>query len=78
MCFPDNQPDQRLITMNTNVVPIRAGIVTRQPARDAQAFANPDRGLEALTYKLVMAQHRAGTLNPAVVEYMLAGIGLEP
>ena len=31
-----------------------------------------------LTARLVMAQHRAGTLNPAVVEALLISVGLEP
>ena len=33
---------------------------------------------EALTHQIVMKQHREGTLDPAVVEYLLAGVGLNP
>jgi hypothetical protein len=33
---------------------------------------------QTLTARVVMAQHRAGTLDPAVVEALLAGVGLRP
>jgi hypothetical protein len=31
---------------------------------------------DQLTANLVMAQHRAGTLDPAIVEALLVGVGL--
>ena len=33
---------------------------------------------EALTHQIVMKQHREGTLDPVVVEYLLVGVGLNP
>jgi hypothetical protein len=33
---------------------------------------------DKLTAALVMKRHRAGTLDPAVVEALLAGVGLHP
>lgn len=41
------------------------------PPDSAEAF-------QALTHKLVMAQHEAGTLNPGVVQALLLGVGLRP
>src|SRR6187399_1022585 len=40
--------------------------------------ADPNRAFKSLTHALVMAQHRAGTLHPAVLEALLVGVGLEP
>jgi hypothetical protein len=52
---------------NGNVIRLR-----RNPEPDAaEAF-------RILTARLVMAQHEAGTLNPAVVEALLAGVELRP
>jgi hypothetical protein len=52
---------------NGNVVRLR-----RNPEPDdADAF-------KSLTARLVIAQHEAGTLNSAVVEALLAGVGLRP
>jgi hypothetical protein len=44
---------------------------TDHRASDGTAF-------EALTHQIVMKQHREGMLDPAVVEYLLAGVGLNP
>jgi hypothetical protein len=33
---------------------------------------------DRLTARLVLAQHQAGALNPAIVEALLAGVGLQP
>jgi hypothetical protein len=41
-------------------------------------IADPARAFQALTHQLVISQHRAGTLAPAVVEALLVGVGLEP
>jgi len=57
------------MTGSYNVVALRPRPAPRPRAADPW---------QRLTHSLIMAQHRAGTLNPAVVEYMLAGIGLEP
>jgi hypothetical protein len=40
--------------------------------------ADPARAFQALTAQMVLQQHRDGTLNPAVVEALLAGVGLKP
>ena len=44
---------------------------TDRRAADRAAF-------EALTHQIVMTQHREGTLEPAVVEALLVGVGLHP
>ena len=44
---------------------------TDHRAADRAAF-------EALTHQIVMKQHREGTLDPAVVEALLVGVGLHP
>jgi hypothetical protein len=59
-----NRPNRQ---STTNVVFLR-----RPPVAD------PVRAFKALTHRLVMEQHRAGTLNPAVVEALLVGVGLDP
>jgi hypothetical protein len=54
-------------TSADNVVRLR-----RTPSLDsAEAF-------KALTAKMVMAQHQAGTLHPGVVEALLVGVRLRP
>ncbi len=55
--------------MNENIVPIRAGIVTPQPSRDAKAFAD-------LTVTVALARLRDGTLEPGFVEALLAYAGV--
>ena len=31
-----------------------------------------------LTWRLMLDQHQRGVLNPAVLEYLMAGVGLHP
>jgi hypothetical protein len=33
---------------------------------------------DQLTARLMLARHRDGTLNPKILEYLLAGVGLWP
>ena len=40
--------------------------------------ADPARAYQTLTHAVFMKQYRDGTLNPAVLDYMLAGIGIWP
>lgn len=37
---------------------------------------NPERVWKSLTWDLVLDQHRRGVLNPAVLEYLMVGVGL--
>jgi hypothetical protein len=39
-----------------------------------ETTADPAVAFKALTRTLVMAQHRAGTLDPGIVEYALAAV----
>ena len=32
----------------------------------------------ALTWNIILDQHRRGVLNPRVLEYLMAGVGIEP
>jgi hypothetical protein len=48
---------------SANVIPLFPKLKTASP-------------FDQLTVKLVMAKHRAGTLDPGVVEALLLGVGL--
>jgi hypothetical protein len=39
---------------------------------------DPVQALQSLTYRLVMEKARRGTLEPALVEYLLLGVGMHP
>jgi hypothetical protein len=46
----------------------------RRPGADP----DPRQAWRHLTKCLVMEKHRRGELDPAIVEYLLAGVGLNP
>jgi len=56
---------------SSNVVPLR-----RKRAERADADKAPE--FQRLTFRRVMAQARAGTLDPGVVEALLLGVGVHP
>jgi len=62
---PGNGGTDYVIKTNNNVVPLRPN-------------DKVVRLFDQLTARLVMAQHRAGTLNPAILEALLVGAGLDP
>lgn len=65
--YRGHQTRNRRKRQSTNVIYLRPA-----PVKDLV------RPFDALTAQIVLQQHRAGTLNPAVVEALLAGVGLKP
>jgi hypothetical protein len=58
--------------------PSRDGNVYYPAFRKRTDRAADRAAFESLTHQIVMKQHHEGTLDPAVVEYLLAGVGLNP